>query len=73
MIIVSGMHKRQIKLKKPIEEVLFLDDNYNADKTAKTACMKVCGEFDESSSEYVDEIKSITDHYIYDFSELLDI
>ena len=61
------------KLKKPIEEVLFLDDNYNADKTAKTAGMKVCGVFDESSEEYVDEIKSITDHYIYDFSELLDI
>ena len=61
------------KIGKRVEEILFLDDNYNADKTAKTAGMKVCGVFDESSSEYVDEIKSITDHYIYDFSELLDI
>lgn len=61
------------KLGKPIEEVLFLDDNYNADKTAKSAGMKVCGVFDESSKDYVDEIKSVTDHYIYDFLELLDI
>ena len=56
-----------------VENVLFLDDNYNADKTAKTAGMKVCGVFDESSRDYVDEIKSVTDHYVYDFSELLNI
>lgn len=55
------------------ENILFLDDNYNADKTAKSAGMKVCGVFDESSADYVDEIKSVTDHYIYDFNELLDI
>jgi len=59
------------KIGKPIEEILFLDDNYNADKTAKSAGMKVCGVFDESSAEYADEIKSVTDHYIYDFLELL--
>ncbi len=58
------------KLGKPVEEVLFLDDNYNADKTAKTAGMKVCGVFDESSAEYVQDIKMVADHYIYDFSEL---
>ena len=51
----------------------FLDDNYNADKTAKTAGMKVCGVFDNSSYEYADDIKSVADHYIYDFSELPDI
>lgn len=61
------------KLGQPINEILFLDDNYNADKTAKSAGMKVCGVFDDSSSGYVDEMKSITDHYIYDFNELLDI
>ena len=55
----------------PVGEVLFLDDNYNADKTAKEAGMQVCGVYDESSAEYVDEIKSIADRYIYDFSELL--
>lgn len=53
-------------------EVLFLDDNYNADLTAKTAGMKVCGVYDASSAEYVEEIKLVCDKYIYDFCELLD-
>ena len=61
------------KLKKPINEILFLDDNYNADKTAKSAGIKVCGVYDKSSDEYIKEIKSISDHYIYNFKELLDI
>lgn len=61
------------KIGKPIGEILFLDDNYNADKTAKSAGMKVCGVFDTSSADYVDEIKLETDYYIYDFSELIDL
>ena len=61
------------KIGKPIDEIIFLDDNYNANKTAKNAGMKVCGVFDDSSAEYVDEIKKIADYYIYDFLELLDI
>lgn len=59
------------KIGEPIDEILFLDDNYNADCTAKSAGIKVCGVYDKSSDEYVDEIKSIADHYIYDFNELL--
>ena len=59
------------KIGKPIQEILFLDDNFNADKTAKEAGMRVCGVYDASSEEYTDEIKAVTDHYIYDFSELL--
>lgn len=55
-----------------VGEVLFLDDNYNADLTAKTAGMKVCGVYDASSAEYVEEIKLVCDKYIYDFCELLD-
>lgn len=58
---------------KPIDEILFLDDNYNADKTAKSAGMKVCGVYEESSAEYANEIKDVSDYYIYNFSELLDI
>ena len=56
-----------------VENVMFLDDNLNADKTAKAAGMKVCGVFDESSRDYTDEIKAVADHYITDFSELLNI
>ncbi len=61
------------RLGKPVAEVLFLDDNYNADKTAREAGMQVCGVFDPSSEDYVEEIKSVTDYYIFDFAELLEI
>ena len=61
------------KIGVPIEKVLFLDDNYNADKTAKTAGMAVCGVYDKSSDEYIEEIKSVSDYYIRDFKELLDL
>ena len=57
----------------PIGEILFLDDNLNADVTAKRAGMKVCGVYDESSAEYTEEIKKNTDFYINDFSMLPDI
>ncbi len=56
-----------------VEEILFLDDNLNADQTAKAAGMKVCGVYDPSSADYVEDIKAATDYYIYDFKELLEI
>ena len=61
------------KLGEKPDKILFLDDNYNADKTAAMAGMKVCGVYDESSADYVDEIKEASDYYIYNFNELLDI
>lgn len=61
------------KMGKTVKEVLFLDDNLNADKTAKEAGMPVCGVYDESSKDYVDEMKAATDYYIYDFAELSEI
>lgn len=61
------------RLNEKVENILFLDDNLNADKTAKKAGMKVCGVYDDSSKDYVEEIKKETDYYIYDFSELLDL
>ena len=60
------------KMGTTVENVIFLDDNFNADKTAKQAGMQVYGVYDDSSREYVEEIKAITDRYIYDFKELLD-
>ena len=56
-----------------VEKVLFLDDNPDADKTAKTAGCAVCGVFDKSSEDYMDDMKKICDYYINDFSELLKI
>lgn len=54
-----------------IGDILFLDDNYNADKTAKIAGMKACGVYDESSKEYEAEMRQLCDFYINDFIELL--
>ena len=61
------------RIGKPIGEILFLDDNLNADLTAKKAGMKVCGVYDPSSEEYVDQMKAATDYYIHNFSELPNI
>ncbi len=61
------------RLGKNVQDVWFLDDNFNADKTAKEAGMQVCGVFDESSREYEADIRAITDAYVYDFSELLSL
>ena len=61
------------KIGEKCENILFLDDNFNADKTAKSAGMKVCGVFDKSSEEYVEEMKNICDFYIYDFEEIINI
>ena len=61
------------RLNRSVEEVLFLDDNLNADLTAKAAGMQVCGVYDESSADYVEQMKAAADFYIYDFQELLDL
>ena len=64
-------HMAAEKLGVDVSKIIFLDDNYNADKTAKQAGAVVYGVYDDSSKEYVDEMKTVTDRYIYDFSELL--
>jgi len=58
------------KMNTTVENVLFLDDNLNADLTAKSAGMQVCGVYDESSKDYVEQMKAAADFYIYDFQEL---
>lgn len=55
------------------ENVLFLDDNLNADTVAKSAGMRVCGVYDESSRDYAEQMKTVADYYIYDFQELPDL
>lgn len=56
-----------------VEEVLFLDDNLDADITAKAAGMQVCGVYDASAADYADRIRAVADYYITDFAELLTI
>ena len=58
------------RMQTTVDKVLFLDDNIDADKTAKAAGMLVCGVYDESSKDYVEQMKAATDYYIYDFKEL---
>lgn len=61
------------RLNKRAEDILFCDDNLNADKTAKSAGMMVCGVYDASSKDYTEDIKAVSDYYIQSFSELLSI
>lgn len=62
-----------IRLGGSVGEVIFVDDNINAVKTAKAAGMVSVGIFDESSAEYIEEFKAVADAYVKDFSELLKI
>ena len=56
-----------------VGDILFLDDNINADTVAKSAGMQVCGVYDESSKDCVEQMNAATDYYIYDFKELLNL
>ncbi|MBQ8388910.1 MAG: HAD family phosphatase [Clostridia bacterium] len=56
-----------------VGDVLFVDDNLGADKTAKSAGMKVCGIYDDSSREYVEEMKVETDFYVFNFADIAEI
>lgn len=58
------------RIGRPVDEIWFLDDNLGADRTAKQAGMRVCGVYDDSSAEYMEEMKRICDAYITDFSQL---
>ena len=55
------------------DEILFLDDNLDADKTAKQAGLKVCGVYDDASRDYIDQMKAAADAFIDDFSQLPDV
>ena len=59
------------RLGKGVGEVIFVDDNINAVKTAKVAGMVSVGIFDQSSAEYVDEFKAAADGYVMRFDELV--
>jgi len=58
------------RLNTTVSECVFLDDNYNACLTAQKSGMHVIGVYDVSSDEYIDDIKAVTEKYIYSFEEL---
>ena len=59
------------KIGRRIEEIIFVDDNVNAVKTAKIAGMHAYAIFDASSAEYKDEMRAVSDRYIKNLAELL--
>lgn len=54
-----------------VGEVIFVDDNVNAVRTAKTAGAVAYGIFDESSADSVEEMKSVAVKYLMRFEELI--
>jgi HAD superfamily hydrolase (TIGR01509 family) len=58
------------RLGKPVGECTFVDDNVGAVSVAKEAGMISVGIFDESSIDFMDEMKRVADRYIMNFSEL---
>lgn len=54
----------------PVDEILFLDDNLHADVVAKQAGMRICGVYDPSSEDFVQQMKAETDYFIYSFAHL---
>ena len=58
------------RLGKPVGECTFVDDNTGAVSVAKEAGMISVGIFDESSIDFMDEMKRVADRYIMNFSEL---
>lgn len=59
------------KLGRSVEDVIFVDDNINAVKTARLAGMQSWGIYDASSADMVEEMKSVADGYVFKLSELL--
>jgi len=56
-----------------VSDVTFLDDNINADRTAKLAGMQVIGVYDETSKGDEQKMREITDDYVYNFDELAEL
>ncbi len=54
-----------------VSEVWFFDDNLLANETAKTAGMRTCGVYDDSSAGDEEKIRAVTDAYVRVFSEIL--
>ena len=54
-----------------VGEVIFVDDNVNAVRTAKTAGAVAYGIFDESSADSVEEMKNVAARYLLRLEELI--
>lgn len=57
----------------PVEKIIFVDDNIGALKSAKASGIITCGIYDESSKDYINDIKALADHYVTNFEELTEL
>lgn len=57
-------------LNERITDCIFLDDNIGSVSTAKKAGMITVAVYDKSSEDMVEEMKKVSDRYIYSFAEL---
>ena len=55
----------------PTGEVIFVDDNVTAVKTARDAGAVAYGIYDDSSADYVEEMRATAVRYLKNFSELI--
>ena len=55
------------------ENIVFLDDNIDANRAAKKAGLRVIGVYDISSDAYAEQMKAELDGYVYKMPELLDL
>ena len=55
------------------KNIAFVDDNIDAIKTAKKAGVVTYGIYDESSKDFIDDMKKEADGYVMTFGELLKI
>ena len=55
------------------KNIVFLDDNIDANRAAKAAGLTVIGVYDPSSESFAEQMKRELDGYVYDLRELLDL
>lgn len=60
------------RLGRSVREIVFVDDNLNAVKTAKSAGMHAYGIYDASSAAFAAEMRSVSERYLQTFAELSD-
>ena len=53
-----------------IQDAVFFDDNVGAIKAAKKAGLFTVGVYDDSSRDYIEEVKNTADAFIYRFDEM---
>lgn len=65
-----GIYQKAAKiLGKPVEDILFFDDNIISLSTAKKAGLYTVGVYDVAGMEFEEEMKEVGHEYIYSFKE----